>query len=747
MLSLSSRRCSGFLSLAVFSGLVYAGDASQVPLTSYKCGISLEVLGNPGVDYACERFYHDPLIDDHGVVYVRSTSRLNFKHNERNVLNNSYSGLGVVIGADGANDKPGDKGVIRFKPDMDWNWRFSWSNGYISMSESLPEDKRFPRFDKPLSFAELTYFDGSRVLGAVGPSQSLATPPTVRTDDFYWRGFRDECGDEWHIITVGDDDQFVPDRAKIIKYGLYDAWSSDGRVWLFVVDPKTPAISFLAGDKAQYYTTPAKTYFVPKIHQQTTYLSAGVSIALTNLTDPQQAMQWRIDEMHHDTWKAYESPVLVDGLGLTANTRYTLRCRVGPHGVERVRILHFAPAYPSDAEPHPSAVLFKDEAMLARIRNNIATSVPHKKAYAQLFSAFSGGHGSYAQPLMQGVRCVGGAASANAFPVFIAGIGKHPLQEKMARDNILDTCLALDPIGTERNHCLANPCRERVYHGYYYAGKILDVALAYDLLIRTMRSPASPHGFSAIEDLKIRDSLGSYALETMQIQNNGCFPDNDVGWPDIAPSNKPAGMWDTAQFLGLQLIAMIMPTYDSVCYGTSGADGKTKPTHPFTPYWKTPVAWFEGSASRAHMNGPYSGLITDEATPKWRSRHGYFGGMMMGWLYAIQANARMNFDGQRFPHVERAFMLAAQGELPVTTVQSASDSNKLAYWSCLMMNEHFPDIAKLSARQFAENPDLGKGNIADRSREFSIWAHSILSLCYDRPDWETVNKKPVSPSP
>lgn len=727
------------LSLA---GTALAAEPPQVPLTNYKCGISLKVLGTPGKDYAFERFYSDPKVDDHGVVYVRSDARITLEHNEQNLVMVSRDKF-KVVGPNGADGKPdsGDEGIIRMKPDMDHSWRFHWANGNSDKS-SVAEERRVPRYAGPFTFASLTYFDGTKVLGGVGPSKG-AEQENSTDPDFYHRGQKDEFGDEWHALTVGDDDEQIPG----IRVQKYDTWSSDGRVFLFVVDPKTPAIGFLADAAAQYYTTAAKTYFVPHIHPQTTYLTRGVSFFFTNLTDPAQSVRWRIDEVHQDAWQTYAEPVRVDALGLKSDTAYTLRYRIGAEGPVKVRRLHFEPSYPSDREPHPSPVLFKDQAMLAIIRRNIETRPEHRSIYAAMLRNAPAEGPSQA---FQGLRTFAGeGGSRDAFIILLDGLGKHPRREQAVREGLLDNLLALDPVGHEILHNLANPCRERVQYGYYYAGTVLNIALAYDLSIRQLRPGKSPQAITAIEDLKIRDFLGSFAMETMIMRSEFPLPSGILPITHVDPAD--IGMWDSARYLALQVVSMIMPTYDSPCYGTSGAGGRTKATHPFTPFEKTPVTWFDESGRHVPEHGP----LPKVDPPIWADRCPYFD--MMIWLYATQANARANFDGTRLPHVELACRMAAEGTLKPGKV-SSGDPDRVRWLVDLMMNETFGDLCRLTEEKFAAAEAIAAANAKARqegrpeqplpkgSRLGEAMYGGVFSLCYCRPLTPAAAPAPAAPA-
>ena len=125
------------------------------------------------------------------------------------------------------------------------------------------------------SLSELEYESGISVVGTTGDNGVELTVDNAREGDYYYRGIIDDFSDEWHVMQYADDD-WAWKGTSSTRYA-----ASDGKTVLFVVNPKTPAISFeVLNSQAQFYTTPAKAYFMPKIHSQTTYLTDDVEIKL-----------------------------------------------------------------------------------------------------------------------------------------------------------------------------------------------------------------------------------------------------------------------------------------------------------------------------------------------------------------------------------------------------------------------------------------------------------------------------------
>ena len=119
------------------------------------------------------------------------------------------------------------------------------------------------------------------------PFSFEAFQTTGQGNDFY-HGVVDELGDTWHVLTFWDVD---PENSE----GERDDQSNDGKIALFVVDPKTPSIAFEAPDGEAYYTTSPKLYDTPHIHPQRTYLTSGVQIRLTNISN-EEPIHYQVDD-------------------------------------------------------------------------------------------------------------------------------------------------------------------------------------------------------------------------------------------------------------------------------------------------------------------------------------------------------------------------------------------------------------------------------------------------------------------
>ncbi|MEK7413277.1 MAG: hypothetical protein AAB263_08165, partial [Planctomycetota bacterium] len=88
-----------------------SGEANPpLKMVNYHSGISLSLAGRNGHDYVIERFYHDALADDRGVIYLRGGTKLALAHNEFNtwqVKSTSPFTMSVINGTAGNPDSGG----------------------------------------------------------------------------------------------------------------------------------------------------------------------------------------------------------------------------------------------------------------------------------------------------------------------------------------------------------------------------------------------------------------------------------------------------------------------------------------------------------------------------------------------------------------------------------------------------------------------------------------------------------------
>jgi hypothetical protein len=687
-------------------------------ISEHKSGISLKVFGTYGIDYLVENWYHDPRIDPRCVVYLRADTKFNFVHNAQNIVNFRPE-TATLVGP--------EVGTIRYRVDQEYGRRGVWTNGWGSGA--------FPAWPGPRSFDALEIAAGVPVVGSLGPVPGVTPNNTTCSDGtFYWRGVQDAFNDEWHVVAVADDDAGV--SASLLKGAggpVNTVWQGDGKVYYFVIAPSTPSISIIPRDTpSQFYTTPAKVYFVPKIHTQTTFVSGKCNLEIAALGDA-KCRYSLVPLGEAASWQDYADPI--DLATLAADTKYELSYRIGESGPIKTRLLHYNPAFPSDAETHPNDILWKGteglDAIKARI-NDPNPTTPNRHLYGEIYRssrdyAFMNGEDPpYAIPLLDGRRTrpqFGLPSSAQT--LLIEGLGKYPNKEQVFHDSMLDNTLGLDPVGDELVHFTGTPCMELMQAGGYSTGDLaVSMALGYDWHIKSFRRGLTLRGFTAVEDYKIRDIMASFVHATMI----------DFSHPyqvSIDANGFDKGMWSTAWLANSMMVAAVMPEYDTPYFGTSGAPKGSQPSPRTWAPWKDQAhSWWEVSNSKTitplgapnltKKTGIY-GLINE--TPVWNDRAGYFNGdHLMGHVYYFLMNFRANYDGHHYEHLDKAMLLAATGELPAPV--QTDEGNCIGLFPS-MVNHHFPTIAaKL-------DPILTAG---DRYKD--LWKHPGGLFLYE-DDWAT----------
>ena len=249
----------------VLIGIAAVVAAILLPATSVRAGdvglgftgISVDVQGVEGADYAVERLWFDRQNDDDVILYVKSTAPIALLHNANNVVDAAQPWT------------PGlDPGTIVYKIDGDGLRGYSGNIYHAAPANGNP-------INPPLDAIQFQYSAPFTLAGFKG---QVGQGP-----DFY-RGIVDSCGDQWHVLTLWDVD---PANSE----GQRDDQTNDGKVVLLVVDPQTPCIAFSAAGDEQYYTTPPKLYYTPHIQAQKTYLTSGVQITLTNITNGEPSQE------------------------------------------------------------------------------------------------------------------------------------------------------------------------------------------------------------------------------------------------------------------------------------------------------------------------------------------------------------------------------------------------------------------------------------------------------------------------
>ena len=225
-------------------------------INNYRSGISMTLAGIADVDYAVETLYHDPVVCDVETVYIKAATAISFSHNALNMCGRAAQSGSTTYAA--AN---GDVGQIRYWVDGDMNGSHRWTRYYSATNADGTITDRgettAPAFTAPLSFSTLQYpapgpNSGTTVLGTTGNN---GTDNRNRLTYFTY-GLLDSVSDEWHTVQTWDDDSMPENRP-----GDSEWWASDGKVRIFVVNPKTPCLTWAKTGTGQFYTTPSSVMF------------------------------------------------------------------------------------------------------------------------------------------------------------------------------------------------------------------------------------------------------------------------------------------------------------------------------------------------------------------------------------------------------------------------------------------------------------------------------------------------------
>jgi hypothetical protein len=539
-------------------GIDCGGSCEWECPVSHVIGIDVEINGTPGEDYAVEWAYHDRKVDDAKIIYIKDDAKIGLNANSLN--------------HDGS---PG----IRYKIDRDEQGVTSYYS-----DNNLGFGPITPLYSAPFALSEKTFVEtGAPVVGTTGnnglpyPSDSTlcSGKPKYRGGGRTNYGILDSFNDEWHVLTFWDNQENIYDQR-----GDWDADSV-----LLVVNPKTPLISFKnLTASAQYYTTPAKTYFIPAIMNQTTYLTANVEIRLTNIMGG--AIYYKIDNGATQTYVgAINSNSLSDG-------QHILEYWYNP-SFHKIRIIVKNPPYPSAGEQHPHNFLWDSNKTRDIIKDRIANVSYYSSTFADIKDPYFSG---YENTIFNGARIglTGSQALANAFVAYINGMNYQ--NEDFARKGkkfLLDSIFMSNLIGQE-DPINNGPAPYLHYYQNIGSGKeAMFNTLAYDLLIGEYKtSNGYVNGFTPIEDYRVRDSLAYYSKTTIQLVNERSRQcQNDVPSMECSPGELHIG---ASSEIGTAIISLTMPKYDSIYYGTSGAppDSLTA-THAWTPYPNYPNDWWD----------------------------------------------------------------------------------------------------------------------------------------------------------
>lgn len=682
------------ITLHLLNFFILIGFATSAQAT-YKSGIDLELTGTEGADWYTEELYHNNAVFPKRIIYLKANTQVSLKHNNRNVVSRAEG-----IGEHGSDNIPnsGDEGIIRYKIDRERSHQYG---PYIGNSS--------PSYPGPFSFSTQRYPDNSHVVGGTGDNGAPSNNP-----DVYWtKGTIDDFGDEWHSMLIWDDDSFLN------KYQEYKA--SDGTYNLFVVAPKTPCIKMTASDNGQFYTTPAKNYWVPKIFKQTTYIQGNVSIELRDING--NNVYYIITNSPTAPNSGYtdagSNSVTLQASTFSNETSYLHYYYHGNSVYTKTRKIVKPTTHPSSTENHGN-ILWETEAgwqkvadrwnrePYSKITKNMATHNFYNKLDNWTYA--DGWRKTPETGIMCAMLAKKHGLSANQKHFKSSSSLTKPFS-MLAKEMVIDNSRTMDATGYERNWPGdAIPNKEQFYRGYWDVNPVLSTAFSYDILIDIFNSNEDEDGITPVEDYFIRDSLASWAWESMQVQS------------DMVTTDAQKAMWGSMRSLGGAIIAIIMPNYSTEYYGTSGF-GNNQQTYEWCPYPDTQYTWKEvlyDHPDAVNVTGypnlgysRYTDAINYEdalfgANNAWVDKPGYLESMLCRRTIEIMLNIaaqhkRANPSEKSveylFPNTYQAFKNMTQGLF--YSRKGGEGPYRLA--ASMLMNPKFPEMNTQSQLDWIKN--------------------------------------------
>lgn len=707
---------------------------------NYHSGISIHFQGQSGQDWTQEYFYYNPAVDDEKVVYIKSNTKIVMSHNERNMRQTNTTDRFVYdIGVNGQDSiaNSGDEGIIRYCVDRDLQlMKYYWSR------TTDPDVLRYPAYEDPISFNEMQYEAGVPVVGTTGPNNY----PITDRENYYYRGIIDPFGDEWHVFTFADDDEFLYENPDGPWYSSHwEKVTSDGKILFFVVNPKTPCIRFEVEENGQFYTTPPKAYWIPVVHEQTTYLTDNVDIVLTNIMSSASCYYRFYQGNPSGSYILYTPTAMRQSLNaLTDDTPYVLEYYYQPSVTKR-RMIIKNPSYPSDGEEHGN-MLWKDESEFNAIKARLQTG--NDKGYKEWYNLIKqngtnstdrNDHNEWDSKAGKGYRFATDGAFTNAFIASVEGwdykCGSDTKScAQYAKEMLLETSLNLDYLWLGDPANRPDPVPVLLYRGYRDAEIPISNALGYDLLIKHFKATQYPNGITPIEDYKIRDTLAKWNIFCLQqVGEFGYYGDK----------NHVEGMWGTARNMAALIISVAIPSYNTQYYGTSGFDGK-QASYAWTPFRDHPVSWkdaffaetnqlysfpnmahrFDEEIYESRQNGPIVLETTVTAngytagSGDWGNRAAYLQYGSMGIIFELCANVMKIKYNHTYSYWEQMFNKVTLG-----TVIGLRDNSTYQGPYILLVNERF------AANNLAANAEAYMEQY-DSDYYHSIWGQLTRNGAY-----------------
>lgn len=563
----------------------------------YKGGVTLAPSGTENAvgGYVVERPWAVPQELDRKTILLLDSNTITPSFNARHYVWTGSNPDQTIIGATDPN------GVLRGKVDGDLNWKLYFAgNGGANLC---------PAFSSPFTFASLTNIDGTSVVGRTGDNHlSVGALTRANETTYQWYGILDSNGDQWHTITVAGDETSNPAHTS-----NYEFWASDGAVHNFIVNPQMPGLSITGTGDAQWYTTPPKAYFQPRIVPQTTYFDAHTgSLAFTLIDINGNNISYRINGgawVNSGATSVALSPTDFPLTGAaTPNTLDYYYAGVGSTSKFKTRTMVKNPDFPSKldssaANPapnyHGTQFLLPGDTWTAR-QALMTTAGKQSTIWLNFYDSQLGANfrtqvqANWGQGFRYTFVNKGGIeailAKIKGANTTAAGSGITLTYLQLLHRLAVDNSVSIDNVGLEKNQAGVSASssaslgsRENIYRGYYDVNVLADLTVMYDIAMGFFRTDQgftiTQGGFTAIDDYKIRDDIARTIEEGAIFNCN--FWDSGV---------TTTGMWDTARNCYALGACYIIPSYSSQVFGTCGLDGNTT-TYPYNPFPNQQYTW------------------------------------------------------------------------------------------------------------------------------------------------------------
>jgi hypothetical protein len=329
------------------------------------------------------------------------------------------------------------------------------------------------------------------------------------------------------------------------------------------VNPRTPILQLVAPDGEQFYTTPKKTYHVPRTWAPTSYLTGGILIQFVNLANG-EPVYYRVGD---GAWTRYEgAPLAASALIPRENRPALLSFKAGEDGAVATRTLVVNPPTPAPGERHGYLLWANDAERLACVEK-LRKVEPFARSYQQYLSPHHQRPGEKFADARGGWRATAGDASAtlaNAFSLAVDGAETRADAALLAKTRLLRMA-RLEAVGFEDGVSRATPSKDYLNELGQTIQQFADAGIAYDFLAAHFRKADHPDGMTPIEELRIRDGLAEVAKTALQMRGNWSF---EQGGGDTH--------WAHGYEVAIGVIAAAMPEYATPYFGVSGADGRTR---------------------------------------------------------------------------------------------------------------------------------------------------------------------------